>query len=283
MPMKVPQAIFTLLLLTRGPLALALDSSNAVTAPAAAAPTSAPPAASATPAAAPAGNGAPAPAAVAEPAAGELRPFETRYAFLWHDMNAGSASFALKRLSAQEWTYSSNTEPRGLFKLFSAATASLESRMSIGPEGVRPLHFTARQGSSGSQTADLSFDWEKLRVSGRIDDANVDVALRAGVQDDLSVQVALIQALAAGKMPQGIALFDKSGIRDYEYTRVGEETLHTPLGDIATVIYRSHRANSSRSTRFWCAPSYGYIPLRAEQQHENDVEWVMELRSLHRD
>ena len=265
MPMKVPNTIFTFLLLANGPLALALEPDSSATAPSAAASNPAPP------------------AAATEPAPGDLRPFETRYAFLWHDMNAGSASFALKRISAQEWSYSSSTEPRGLFKLFSAATATLQSRMSIGPEGVRPLHFTARQGSSGSQTADLSFDWEKLRVSGRIEDANVDVALRAGVQDDLSVQVALIQALAAGKMPKGISLFDKSGIRDYEYTRVGEETLHTPLGDIATVIYRSHRANSSRSTRFWCAPSYGYIPLRAEQQHDQDIEWVMELRSLRRD
>lgn len=257
--MKVPNAMCAVLLLASGPLALGVEAPPAESTPAATAPT--------------------APA----PAADELRPFETRYAFLWHDMNAGSASFELKRLSAQEWTYTSSTEPRGLFKLFSAATANLQSRMSIGPEGVRPLHFTARQGSSGSQTADLTFDWDKLRVSGRVEGINVDTALRAGVQDDLSVQVALIQALAAGKMPQGIALFDKSGIRDYEYTRVGEAQLHTPLGDIPTVIYRSHRANSSRSTRFWCAPSYGYIPLRAEQQHDQDVEWVMELRSLRRD
>lgn len=258
--MKVADAICTLMLLNCGPLALALEPTPA-------------------PAAAP----VPAPVPAIAPVIAELRPFETRYAFLWHDMNAGSASFALQRLSAQEWSYSSRTEPRGLFKLFSAATANLQSRMDIGPEGVRPLHFSAQQGGSGTPTADLNFDWDKLRVTGRIDDGHVEVALRAGVQDDLSVQVALIQALAAGRMPMGIALFDKSGIRDYEYTRVGEETLHTPLGDVATVIYRSHRANSSRSTRFWCAPAYGYIPLRAEQQHDDSVEWVMELRALRRD
>jgi Protein of unknown function (DUF3108) len=223
------------------------------------------------------------PAAAPSAAAPTLRPFETRYAFLWHDMNAGSASFALQQQGTHEWTYTSRTEPRGLFKLFSAANATLQSRMTIGPEGVRPLHFSARQGSSAEATADLDFDWDQLRVTGQIDKVKVAAALRAGVQDDLSVQVALISALAAGTTPQGISLFDKSGIRDYEYTRVGEETLRTPLGDVATVIFRSHRANSSRSTRFWCAPVYGYIPLRAEQQHDDDVEWVMELRSLRRD
>ena len=224
------------------------------------------------------------PAAAAEASgAMALRPFETRYAFLWHGLNVGTASFALRRVGEQEWSYSSRTEPRGLGRLYSGATTALESRMSIGADGVRPLHFKAVQGSDGEQTAELSFDWDKLQVTGHVDAVKVAIALRTGVQDDLSVQVALIQALAAGKAPQGISLFDKSGIRDYEYTRVGEATLHTPLGDIATVIYRSHRANSSRSTRFWCAPDYGFIPLRAEQQHDDDVEWVMELRSLRRD
>ncbi len=219
----------------------------------------------------------------AAPAADELRPFETRYDFVWREMNAGSASFALQRLSDTEWSYTSRTQPRGLFSLFSAANATLQSRMYIGPGGVRPLHFSARQGSSGTTTAEVSFDWEQLRATGRFDGAEVDVALRSGVQDDLSVQVALIYALATGTTPTGIALFDKAGVRDYEYTQVGAETLRTPLGEIATIIYRSHRSNSPRSTRFWCAPAYGYIPVRAQQQRNNEVEWTMELRQLHRD
>ncbi|MGB8694137.1 MAG: DUF3108 domain-containing protein, partial [Steroidobacteraceae bacterium] len=97
------------------------------------------------------------------------------------------------------------------------------------------------------------------------------------------VQVALINALANGTTPAGIAVFDKAGVRDYEYTQVGTETLHTPLGDIDTIIYRSQRSNSSRSTRFWCAPAYGYIPVRAQQHRHDEVEWTMELRSLRRD
>jgi hypothetical protein len=212
-----------------------------------------------------------------------LRPFETHYDFLWHDMSAGTASFALQRLGETEWSYTSRTEPRGLFRLFSSANATLQSRMEIGPDGVRPLHFSARQGSAGTTTADVNFDWQQLRASGRIDGVDADVALRAGVQDDLSVQVALINALANGTTPSGIAVFDKAGVRDYEYTQVGTETLHTPLGDIDTVIYRSQRSNSSRSTRFWCAPAYGYIPVRAQQHRHDEVEWTMELRSLRRD
>ncbi len=59
------------------------------------------------------------------------------------------------------------------------------------------------------------------------------MAVKPGVQDDLSVQVALMHALLAGQAPAGIAMFDRNGIRDYDYARVGEATLHTAVGDVA--------------------------------------------------
>jgi len=214
---------------------------------------------------------------------GGLRAYEAHYSFSWHGLNAGSARFTLQRLTAQEWTYTSRTEPRGLFRLVAAADALLESRMSVDTQGVRPLHFTAHQGHEAAASAELSFDWALLRVTGHVDGQSVDMGLRTGVQDDLSVQIALIHALGLGTAPTGIALFDKSGVRDYAYIRVGEATLSTPLGEVATVIYRTQRAGSPRSTHFWCAPAYGYIPLRAEQWRNGEPEWRMELRSLRRD
>jgi hypothetical protein len=97
------------------------------------------------------------------------------------------------------------------------------------------------------------------------------------------VQIALIYALSNDQPPSGISLFDVNGIRDYIFERVGTETLHTPVGDVATVIYRSHKANSSRSNRYWLAPDYGYVPVQVEQQNKGEVQWTMKLRSIHRD
>ena len=220
---------------------------------------------------------------LAAAASDALRPYSASYTVSWHGMNAGTSSFTLKQESADEWSYESRNQPRGLFSLVSMASATLHSRMSVSNAGVRPLRFTATSSSGDEVRADLQFDWAANRVSGKFEGETIDMALRAGVQDDLSVQVALIHALLLEQPPAGIALFDHKGIRDYAYTRVGEETLHTPLGDVATVIYRSQRAYSPRSTRFWCAPGYGFIPVRAEQQREGKVEWTMELRSLKRD
>ncbi len=241
---------------------------------------------------------APAPAAVAEPAAPqaapatvpasasptaatpELRPYDASYSFVAHGMTAGTSSFSLRRASADEWTFVARNDPHGLFRLFSAASLTLTSRMKVGPQGVQPLLFTAAQPDGSDQQAEVQFDWAAKRATGTVEGNRIDMALRAGVQDDQSVQVALIYALLGGHTPSGIALFDKDGIRDYDYARVGEETLHTPMGDVATVVYESHKAYSPRRTRFWCAPQYDYVPMRAEQKRDSEVQWTMEIRSV---
>ena len=199
-----------------------------------------------------------------------LHPFEASYAVVWHGFTAGVSSFALRQESEQEWTYVSRNQPHGLFRLVGKAAWTLTSRMSVRPEGVRPLLYTATDPDDGGAT-------------GFVEGARVDMPLRPGVQDDLSVQIALIYTLSNNQMPTGISMFDVSGIRDYEYTRVGEETLNTPIGEVVTIIYQSRKANSSRSTRFWCAPEFGYVPMQAEQKNKGNVEWTMKLRSLNRD
>ena len=210
----------------------------------------------------------------------ELRPYEASYDFVVRGMNAGTSSFTLRKDGADTWTFVSRNQPHGLFRLFSSASLTLTSHMRVGPEGVQPLLFTAAHADGSGRETEVHFDWEKNRASGVQEDTQIDMPLKPGVQDDLSVQVALMRALLAGQTPTGIAMFDKSGIRDYGYTRVGEETVHTPVGDVATIVYESHKAYSPRRTRFWCAPQYGYVPMRAEQQREAQVEWTTNLRSI---
>jgi hypothetical protein len=195
-------------------------------------------------------------------------------------MDAGTSSLSLRRADNDEWTFVARNNPRGLFRLFSAASLTLTSRMKVGPQGVQPLLFTAAQPDGSDQQAEVHFDWATMRATGMVEGTRIDMALKPGVQDDQSVQIALIHALLGGHAPSGIALFDKSGIRDYDYARVGEETLHTAIGEVATVVYESHKAYSPRRTRFWCAPQYGYVPVRAEQKREDEVQWTMEVRSV---
>ena len=88
--------------------------------------------------------------------------------------------------------------------------------------------------------------------------------------------------LLAGRTPDRFLMIDKNTVREYRYTRDGQESIDSPLGKIDTVIYRSQKAGSPRVTRFWCAPSLGYIPMRVEQTKGDEVQWTMQVRSAKR-
>jgi hypothetical protein len=108
----------------------------------------------------------------------------------------------------------------------------------------------------------------------------VDLPLERGVQDDLSIQIALLLALRQGRAPGELLLIDKNTVRRYSYSRENDETITTRLGPIQTIVFASHHEGSPRVTRFWCAPSKGFVPVRVQQKRIDSVEWTMEIENL---
>ena len=74
------------------------------------------------------------------------------------------------------------------------------------------------------------FDWEHRRVTGVYEDAKVDMPMPPGIQDDLSVQIALMVELLRGVRRRSSRSSSGNSVREYRYSRDGEETLTTPVG-----------------------------------------------------
>lgn len=215
-------------------------------------------------------------------AADELKAFEASYAWIWHGMDVAVSTLKLEK-TGDTWTYSSKSEPRGIGKVFPERPIQ-RSALRVTDAGTQPLSYQASDGTSSTRRAvDVKYDWEQGRVTGVYEDTKVDLPLTSGVQDDASVQVALMVELLRGHTPEHFSLLNKNAVREYRYVREGEATVKTPFGKIATVIYRSEREGAPRVTRFWCAPWRGYVPMRVEQKRGEDIEWTMEIRSLTRE
>ena len=222
-------------------------------------------------------------AAAAAAGAQELQPFTASYSFAWHGMTAGESTLKLEHDLGDRWSYRSSTAPRGWGHLFRSRPIVTESLLQETAAGMRPLRYRADDGSDSTEKdLALDFDWEQGRVTGLAGDRRIDMEVPEGTQDDLSVQVALMYELLAGHVPEGFRVFDEKGVREYRYVHEGSATLDTPLGKVATEIYRSQRDRSPRATRFWCAPAYGFLPMRVEQRRKGDVEWTMEILRLKR-
>ena len=146
---------------------------------------------------------------------------------------------------------------------------------------MRPLEWTLDDGkSSNAQDGRLTFDWDQGRVSGTIKEKAVDLPTERGLQDRLSIQIAVVASLMRGEEPGTLPLVDDSRIKRYVYTRKQSATLDTPVGKLETVVYESTREGSSRVSRFWLTPSLQFVPARAEQVRKGKVETVMVLTAL---
>ena len=215
--------------------------------------------------------------------ADELKPFTASYAWIWHGMTVAVSHVELQKGEGDLWSYRSRSEPRGIGRVFSERPTQL-SVVRVTASGTQPLSYNASDGTSSTKRAiDVKYDWDKDRVTGVYENTPIDLPLRPDLQDDASVQVALMAKLLRGQQPDRFLLLNsKNDMREYSYIREGETVLDTPIGKIPTIIYRSERQWSSRVNRYWCAPDRGYIPLRVQQKVDDDVQWTMEILSLTR-
>jgi hypothetical protein len=209
----------------------------------------------------------------------ELRPFTASYSV---NNRSGSAEIKLEQLADGNWSYQQRIRVNSLLaRLFLPSELSSRSLFSVQNSQVIPAQFTAEDGAgSSSRDQKLDFDWNRARVTGTFERKPVDLPTQPGLLDSLSVQVALMLELMAGRTPQRFVLVDKGRIKEYAYTYEGNEVLRTAVGEQRALIYRSSRAGSNKSTVFWCAPNLGYLPLKVERRDGKSVEATLILKSL---
>lgn len=227
-------------------------------------------------------GGADAAAAQAAPAPAP-QPFRAEFTLEWKGMNAASALLQLTRDAPGQYTYVSRNSARGMFAAVFPDELTQVSRLQVDDGQVRPVSYRGDDGSDDTRRdVALDFDWQRRRVTGTAERRPVDLALQPGMQDIMSVQVALIVDLQAGRQPAGYVLVDKDRVKEYVYAGEGRARIDTAIGALDTVIWSSRRPNSDRVTRVWYAPALGYAPVQAERRRGKRLEWSMRLVSLQR-
>jgi hypothetical protein len=210
-------------------------------------------------------------------------PFTATYSVRYRNLNAGLLHFQLYAEESGRFIYETNAEPSLLARFAVSRNAVERSVMRIDGDGVRPLFWFMDDGKAGREgDGAISFVWEQDRVRGTVRGKSIEQSTEPGLQDRLSIQIAVMTALLRGDEPGTIPLIDNDQIKRYSYTRADSGQLSTKAGEFETVLYVSTRPGSSRLSRIWHAPKLGFIPVRAEQVHNGRVETVMELVRIQR-
>jgi len=211
-------------------------------------------------------------------------PFTVTFLAEYRGIEGGTLTFAFTHDAAtDQYSYETHVNPGVLARFFVSPRAVERSVMAIDADGVHPRSWKVDDGKSGNkEDGELQFDWAGKHVRGTIKGKPVDIAAEPGLQDRISVQIAVMTALVRGVDPGTIPMIDDAYIKYYQYKKARDETIDTKMGKIETVVYEGKREGSNRVSRFWLAPSMGYAPVRAEQERKGKVETVMTLLELKR-
>jgi hypothetical protein len=210
----------------------------------------------------------------------DLKPFRATYTAEWKGITAANSTVELQPAGADTYTYSSVNTARGLFRMAFPDALTQISTFKIIDGRVVPMTFKGID--EKERPIDLSFDWQKKRVTGIAKEKPVDLALPDGAQDAMSLQIASLRNLAAGKLEPKVWMIEGNKLKDYELRLEGNARIETELGEFDTVIYVSQRPGSDRFTRTWVAPNLGYLPVRAESIRGKKTEVTLLIQSVDR-
>jgi hypothetical protein len=209
-----------------------------------------------------------------------IAPFSAHYNAYWKSITVGTSDLKLQADSEpNNYIYTWTITARGIFKIVYSDPVTQKSWLSVDNQHVRPLKY---HGDDGSSSGDLSFDWDAGRVRGVFDKRPVDLALKEGTQDVMSIQIEIMLELQRGRLSPTFQIIDQDEIKEFNYTNEGTVRLRTELGELDTVVVASQRTGNNRILRMWFAPSLGYVPVQAERTRDGKLEFAMRIQSLQR-
>lgn len=209
-----------------------------------------------------------------------IAPFSAHYQADWKTISVGTSDLELKEdTEPGHYVYTWSITARGIFRVVYHDDLIQKSWLSIHAEHVRPAKYRAVDGPS---SVDLDFDWDSARARGTSEKKMVDLKLKEGTQDVMSIQVEVMLDLKKGNLPKTFQIIDKDEVKEFNYTQEGTAHIRTALGTLDTIIVASQRAGNSRILRMWFAPSLGFVPVQAERTRDGKLEFAMRIKSLKR-
>jgi Protein of unknown function (DUF3108) len=213
-----------------------------------------------------------------------LQPYVATYSVTYRGFDAGALRMQLTRdPQTDRYTFETSANPTTLARLVIGSDAVERTVVEPTANGIRPVQWFLEDGKNGKDgDGNLTFDWVANKVRGEFEGKPVELPTQAGLQDRLSIQLAVSAALVKGHEPSSIIMVNGDKTREYSYKRGATTELDTKIGKLDTVIYESTRPGSNRVSKVWHAPNLEYLPVRAEQIRKGKVETVMVLVALER-
>ena len=210
-----------------------------------------------------------------------LQTFQVEYDLYAKNTKAARVVRSLSRLEDNSYEYRSETRTVGLIALFKKLHIVESSHLLLEDRLLKPLRYSyQRTGHRKNRDVSIEFNRETNRIKNTINGDFWHLPLESAVMDKLLYQLAIMYDLQNGQTPVSYLIADGGGLKTYNFEKLGEETVETPLGSFNTIKMIRHRPDSSRKSIFWCAPELGFLQVKVEHTEKDGSTTVAVIKSL---
>jgi hypothetical protein len=211
------------------------------------------------------------------PAAAPPERFSASYEFRHKGLLLARMERTLKPGGDGTFVLESRSTPAGIFAAMLRDRIRESSVWEYADGRPRPLKYQYHHTGRGEgRHVTLDFNWQKGTVITSVNNSPWSMKVPADVQDKLLYQFTLMLDAADPQASLEYPVADGGELKTYRFERLGEERLKTALGRLQTVKLR--RVGGKTRTTVWCAPAYGFMPVRLEQDKDGRVLVVTATR-----
>lgn len=196
--------------------------------------------------------------------------FKAVYKLYTSGLEIGETQRVISKTSGNEYNYRSESRATGIVSLFFKDHIIENSRWKFIDNKFIPIDYSyVRYRGEKDREVSIRFDWKNQLLLNQVNEKKYELPLTEGMLDQLSYQYALMYDLYNGQVPEKYSVADGRKIKIYFFEKVGEENVTTPLGDLETVKLFRTRKNDTGKLVLWCAPKYGYLPVKIEKTEDD--------------
>ncbi|MBW3568321.1 MAG: DUF3108 domain-containing protein [Proteobacteria bacterium] len=218
------------------------------------------------------------------PALAALPEFSAEYDFERGRMKIGETRLQLENSQDHIYRYTSRAKATGFVRLFVKDVIKEESIFRFEDGKFWPVSYEYRQeNSSKNRNEDIAYDWTDgiAQVDYRGHRSNPE--LKPGTLDRFLLQLAITAEARNGNVDRIYRVLDNGRVKEYQLQSHGLESVATPAGRFDALRVMRVDGDSDKHLRMWLAPSLDYLPVKIEQEKNNEETLRLTLKRFHFD
>ena len=198
-------------------------------------------------------------------------PFSASFKMFRKNVEVAQADFLLKSLANGQFQYRAEIKLSSFFNIFYTFHVLEESHWRIHNAHLQPLYYRYTRTKKNDKTqVQANFNWKNQQISYIKNGTLTLLPLPLGMTDKLLYQINIMHDLKQGKEIMSYDFPDKGKIRTYQFKKIAESVITTPVGTFDTVKLIRQKKGQEKII-LWCAEKLSYLPIKIEKTDKEGV------------